>query len=60
MPRRKLLPNSTFNSNPKPNPNPNQMAIFLAGNFPDTIIKIQKKMIKRFFLHVPPCCQTEG
>ena len=36
-PRGKLSPSPNSNANPKPNPDPDWGAIFLGGNFPDTI-----------------------
>ena len=43
---RKIAPSSpNFNANPKPNPNPDRGAIFLGGNFPDTIYKRSVKDI---------------
>ena len=34
---RKIAPSPNSNVNPKPNPDPDQGAIFLGGNFPDTV-----------------------
>ena len=36
-PRGKLPPSPNSNANPKPNPDPDREAIFLEGNFPDTV-----------------------
>ena len=37
LPPRKIAPSPNSNANPKPNPDPDQGAIFLGGNFPDTV-----------------------
>ena len=37
LPQTKIALNPNSNSNPKPNPNPNRGAIFLVGNWKDTI-----------------------
>ena len=34
---RKITPSPNSNANPKPNPDPDRGAIFLGGNFPDTL-----------------------
>ena len=48
LPRGKLSPSPNSNANPKPNPDPDREAIFLGGNFPDTVEKygwaIQKSL----------------
>ena len=37
LPARKIAPSPNSNANPKPNPDPDWGAIFLGGNFPDTV-----------------------
>ena len=49
----KLPPSPNSNANPKPNPDRDQGAIFLGGNFPDTVlntmytIKLHQKQLWR-------------